>query len=67
MSIWHVLLYTAAAVLALRSFVQLMTNYRSESEQIAVTERLSRLRDEVDTVRTEQLAPKVDRETAEVA
>jgi hypothetical protein len=58
MTIWHVLLYVAAAVLALRSFVQLMTNYKSEYEQTAVAAELTRMREEmeVETIRQRQEA-----------
>lgn len=48
MTIWHVLLYAAAALLALRSFVQLATNYRHEYEQIAVSEQLTKLKEEIE-------------------
>jgi hypothetical protein len=35
MTVWHVLLYSVTAILALRSFIQLVTNYRHEFEQTA--------------------------------
>ncbi len=38
MTVWHVLLYSVAAILALRSFIQLVTNYRHEFESSAVAE-----------------------------
>ena len=43
----HVLLYSAAAILALRSFVQLVTNYRNEYEYIAVSEHLTKMAEEL--------------------
>lgn len=48
MTIWHVLLYSVAAVLALRSFVQLVTNYRSEFENAAVSEHLIKMVEELE-------------------
>ncbi|MHC4878226.1 MAG: hypothetical protein ACYTGL_17375 [Planctomycetota bacterium] len=47
MSVWHALLYVGAALLALRSFVQLVTNYRTEYEQTAVAAELQRLQEEL--------------------
>ena len=47
MTIWHVLLYVGAALLALRSFIQLVTNYRAEYEQTAVTAELQRMQEEL--------------------
>ncbi|MBL6705180.1 MAG: hypothetical protein ISQ06_03655 [Planctomycetaceae bacterium] len=44
----HVLLYSAAAILALRSFVQLVTNYRNEYEHIAVSEHLTKMAEELE-------------------
>lgn len=46
MSVWHVLIYAGAAILALRSFVQLVTNYRAEYEQTAVTAEFTRMKEE---------------------
>lgn len=46
MTVWQILLYVGAAVLALRSFVQLVTNYRQEYEQVAVAEELKRLQEQ---------------------
>lgn len=46
MTFWHVLLYAAAAMLALRSFVQLVTNYRHEYEQTAVSAEFTRMKEE---------------------
>lgn len=48
MATWHVLLYSAAAVLALRSFVQLVTNYRNEFEHVAVQNHLERMAKELE-------------------
>lgn len=48
MATWHVLLYSAAAVLALRSFIQLVTNYRNEFEHIAVRDHLTRMAAELE-------------------
>ncbi len=48
MSVWHALLYVGAALLALRSFVQLVTNYRAEYEQTAVASELQRMQDELE-------------------
>jgi hypothetical protein len=58
MTIWHVLLYVGAAILALRSFVQLMTNYKAEYEETAVSAELIRMREEIeaDTIRQRQEA-----------
>lgn len=47
MTIWHVLLYVGAALLALRSFIQLVTSYRAEFEQTAVAAELQRMQDEL--------------------
>ncbi len=47
MTIWHVLLYVGAALLALRSFIQLVTNYRAEYEQTAVTAELQQMQEEL--------------------
>lgn len=55
MTVWQILLYVGAAVLALRSFVQLVTNYRQEYEQVAVAEELKRLQEQIQTA-----APEVD-------
>ena len=46
MTFWHVLLYAAAAILALRSFIQLVTNYRHEFEQTAVANEFTRMKEE---------------------
>ncbi|MDG2360405.1 MAG: hypothetical protein P8M20_12210 [Planctomycetaceae bacterium] len=63
MATWHVVLYSAAAVLALRSFIQLMTNYRNEYEHIAVSDHLAKMaaeleaqkaKDEAETASPEQ-------------
>ena len=63
MATWHVVLYAAAAVLALRSFIQLMTNYRNEYEHIAVSDHLAKMaaemeaqkaKDEAETASPEQ-------------
>lgn len=48
MATWHVLLYSAAAILALRSFVQLVTNYRNEYEHIAVSDHLAKMAEELE-------------------
>ena len=48
MSVWHALLYVGAALLALRSFVQLVTNYRVEYEQTAVASELQRMQEELE-------------------
>lgn len=48
MATWHVLLYSAAAILALRSFVQLVTNYRNEFEHIAVSDHLAKMAEELE-------------------
>jgi|GEM_PF-1500612 len=56
MSLWHVLLYVAAAIIALRSFIQLVTNYRSEYEQQLVEEELRRRAEEVEHARAEEQA-----------
>jgi len=48
MTNWHVLLYLVAAVLALRSFVQLVTNYRSEFENAAVAKHLIKMAEELE-------------------
>jgi TRAP-type C4-dicarboxylate transport system permease small subunit len=53
MTIWHVLLYVAAALLALRSFIQLVTNYRAEYEQTTVTAELQRMQEELASEATE--------------
>ena len=63
MATWHVVLYSAAAVLALRSFIQLVTNYRNEYEHIAVSDHLAKMaaeleaqkaKDEAETASPEQ-------------
>ena len=63
MATWHVVLYSAAAVFALRSFIQLMTNYRNEYEHIAVSDHLAKMaaeleaqkaKDEAETASPEQ-------------
>ncbi|MFT4554718.1 MAG: hypothetical protein ACI8P0_004901 [Planctomycetaceae bacterium] len=48
MATWHVLLYSAAAILALRSFVQLVTNYRNEYEHVAVSNHLTKMAEELE-------------------
>ena len=48
MATWHVVLYSAAAVFALRSFIQLMTNYRNEYEHVAVSDHLARMAGELE-------------------
>ena len=48
MATWHVVLYSAAAVLALRSFIQLVTNYRNEYEHIAVSDHLAKMAEELE-------------------
>jgi hypothetical protein len=48
MATWHVLLYSAAAILALRSFVQLVTNYRNEFEHVAVRDHLTKMAEELE-------------------
>ena len=48
MATWHVVLYSAAAVFALRSFIQLMTNYRNEYEHVAVSDHLARMAEELE-------------------
>lgn len=47
MSTWHFVLYSAAAMLALRSFIQLVTNYRNEFEHEAVRNQLTRMAEEL--------------------
>ena len=47
MSMWHFVLYSAAAMLALRSFIQLVTNYRNEFEHDAVRNQLTRMAEEM--------------------
>ena len=66
MTIWHVLLYVGAAILALRSLVQLMTNYKAEYEETAVSAELIRMREEIeaDTIRQRQEAK--EREAASI-
>ena len=49
MTIWHVLLYAGAAVLALRSFIQLVTNYRHEFEHTTVASHLKKLKEELES------------------
>lgn len=48
MATWHVVLYSAAAILALRSFIQLVTNYRNEYEHIAVRDHLAKMAEELE-------------------
>ena len=48
MATWHVVLYSAAAFLALRSFIQLVTNYRNEYEHIAVRDHLTKMAEELE-------------------
>jgi hypothetical protein len=61
MATWHVVLYSAAAILALRSFIQLVTNYRNEYEHVAVRNHLAKMAEELE-------AQKASNETeAEVA
>ena len=48
MATWHVVLYSAAAVFALRSFIQLMTNHRNEYEHVAVSDHLARMAEELE-------------------
>tara|TARA_R110002072_G_scaffold155657_1_gene305972 strand:+ start:6863 stop:7081 length:219 start_codon:yes stop_codon:yes gene_type:complete len=52
MATWHVLLYSAAAILALRSFIQLVTNYRNEYEHIAVRNHLTKMAEELEAQKT---------------
>ncbi|MGZ0170379.1 MAG: hypothetical protein ACKVHE_12545 [Planctomycetales bacterium] len=61
MATWHVLLYSAAAILALRSFVQLVTNYRNEFEHVAVKDHLERMAAELET---QQQSDESEEETA---
>ena len=56
MTQWHLLLYAGAVILALRSFIQLVTNYRSEYEQKLVEEELRQHIAEVERVRAEEEA-----------
>lgn len=56
MSLWHVLLYVTAAIIALRSFIQLVTNYRSEYEQQLVEEELRRRAEDVKHAQTQEPA-----------
>jgi len=49
MATWHFVLYAAAAILALRSFVQLVTNYRSEFEHTMVKDHLTRMAEEIES------------------
>ena len=70
MATWHVLLYSAAAILALRSFVQLVTNYRNEYEHIAVSDHLAKMAEELeaqkadDEAETETTSPKGETQAA---
>lgn len=48
MATWYVVLYSAAAVLALRSFIQLVTNYRNEYEHVAVRDHLAKMAEELE-------------------
>ncbi len=57
MATWHILLYSAAAILALRSFMQLVTNYRNEFEHVAVRDYLTTMAEELE-------AQKANAETA---
>ncbi|NQV27063.1 MAG: hypothetical protein HQ518_22170 [Rhodopirellula sp.] len=52
MATWHVVLYSAAAILALRSFIQLVTNYRNEFEHVAVRDHLTKMADELQARKT---------------
>lgn len=54
MSQWHLLLYVGAAILALRSFIQLVTNYRSAYEQQLVEEELKQLAADLERERAEE-------------
>lgn len=49
MATWHFVLYSAAAILALRSFVQLVTNYRNEFEHTTVSDHLVKLAEEMES------------------
>lgn len=70
MATWHILLYSAAAVLALRSFVQLATNYRNEYEHIAVSDHLAKMAEELEAQKAndeeepESTSPKDETQTA---
>jgi hypothetical protein len=46
MTVWHVLLYSVTAILALRSFIQLVTNYRHEFEQPAGAAEFGRMQED---------------------
>ena len=62
MATWHVLLYSAAAILALRSFVQLVTNYRNEFEHVAVRDHLTEMAEELEA---QKLSAESEEEIAE--
>jgi hypothetical protein len=47
MATWHFVLYSAAAILALRSFVQLVANYRNEFEHVTVRNHLTKMAEEL--------------------
>lgn len=69
MTNWHVLLYLVAAVLALRSFVQLVTNYRSEYENAAVSKHLIKMAEEIEAGSQKvelQIQPEVAQDNATI-
>ena len=51
MATWHVVLYSAAAILALRSFIQLVTNYRNEYEHVAVRDHPTKMAEELEALK----------------
>lgn len=53
MSLWYAVLYVGAAIIALRSFIQLATNHRAEFEQKLVEEELRRHAQELERAKAE--------------
>ena len=70
MATWYVVLYSAAAVLALRSFIQLVTNYRNEYEHVAVRDHLTKMAEELeaqkakDEAESETVSPEQQKQAA---
>lgn len=64
MATWHFVLYSGAAILALRSFVQLATNYRHEFEHEAVTSHLTRMAEELKTGTKQETANRTPEKSA---
>ena len=72
MATWHFVLYSAAAILALRSFIQLVTNYRNEFEHATVKNHLTKMADELkkdseksaSNVKAESVAAKPEKQAA---